>query len=170
MSYRFICCWPLDWRRACVSNTVTNLSIVFLFNLFPFCKCSKCVVRHLGKAPTSRRNVFKFPFKIDKYLWHGFICCWPLEGRRACVSNTVTNLSIVFLFNLFPFCKCSKCVVRHLRKAPPSPRNVLKFPLKIDKYLWHGFNCCWPLEGRRACVSNSATNLNIVGFPFLQVF
>ena len=198
---------------------------------FPSCKCSKCVVRHLGKAPPSPRNVFKFPLKIDKYLWHGFICCWPHEGRRACVSNTVTNLSIVFLFNLFlfckcskcvvrhlgkaptsprnvfkfrlklirtcdmgsfvvghtkdgeyvyqtvlptwillffSFCKCSKCVVRHLGKAPPSPRNVFKFPLKIDKYLWHGFICCWPLEGRRACVSNSATNLNIVFFPFCK--
>ena len=116
----FICCWQLEGRRACVSNTVTNLS-----TMFPYYKCSKCVVRHLGKAPPSPRNVFKFPLKIDKYLWHG---------------------------------------------APPSPRNVFKFPLKIDKYLWHGFICCWPLEGRRACVSNSATNLNIVVFPFLQVF
>ena len=34
-----------------------------------------------------------------------------------------------------PYYKCSKCVVRHLGKAPPSPRNVFKFPLKIDKYL-----------------------------------
>ena len=154
------------WRRPCVSNTVTNLSIAF----FLFCKCFKCVVSPLSREATNITQTcalrcIKCTFKIDNYLWHGFICCWQLEGRRACVSNTVTNLS-----TMFPYYKCSKCVVRHLGKAPPSPRNVFKFPLKIDKYLWHGFICCWPLEGRRACVSNSATNLNIVVFPFLQVF
>ena len=154
------------WRRPCVSNTVTNSSIAF----FLFCKCFKCVVSPLSREATNITQTcalrcIKCTFKIDNYLWHGFICCWQLEGRRACVSNTVTNLS-----TMFPCYKCSKCLVRHLGRPPTSPRNLFKFPLKIDKYLWHGFICCWPLEGRRACVSNSATNLNIVVFPFLQVF
>ena len=154
------------WRRPCVSNTVTNSSIAF----FLFCKCFKCVVSPLSREATNITQTcalrcIKCTFKIDNYLWHGFICCWQLEGRRACVSNIVTNLS-----TMFPYYKCSKCLVRHLGRPPTSPRNLFKFPLKIDKYLWHGFICCWPLEGRRACVSNSATNLNIVVFPFLQVF
>ena len=146
----FICCWQLEGRRACVSNTVTNLS-----TMFPYYKCSKCLVRHLGRPPTSPRNLFKFPLKIDKYLWHGFICCWPLEGRRECVSNTVTNLS-----TMFPYYKCSKCLVRHLGRPPTSPRNLFKFRFEMDTF-WDWFSRCWPPEGRRPYVSNTITNLRI---------
>ena len=112
-------CWPLEGRRACVSNTVTNLS-----TMFPYYKCSKCLVRHLGRPPTSPRNLFKFRFEMDTF-WDWFSCCWPPEGRRPYVSNTITNLRIAFVL----LCKCFKCLFRHLVGRPPtSPRNVFKCP------------------------------------------
>ena len=98
--------------------------------MFPYYKCSKCLVRHLKRPPTSPRNLFKFPFEMDTF-WDWFSCCWPLEGRRPCVSNTVTNLSIAFAL----FCKCFKCLFRHLVGRPPtSPRNVFNCP--FWKYNW----------------------------------
>ena len=117
----FICCWPLNWRRVCVSNTVTNLSINF-----PFSKCSKCVVRHLGRPPTSPRNVFfcLVPLKTNTFEM-GWVAVdhWRDEEQVCQTSWPVTNQSIKCLF-----WKCSKCVVRDLGWPPPSPRNVLKRP------------------------------------------
>ena len=136
----FICCWPLEGRGACISNTVTNLS-----TMFPYYKCSKCPVRHLGRPPTSPRNLFKFPFEMDIF-WDWFSCCWPLEGRRPCVSNTVPNLSIAFVL----FCECFKCLFRHLVGRPPtSPRNVFNCPFEniINQLLVTCF--FWLLATRR---------------------
>ena len=130
----------LKGRKTClqVSNTVINLNVVF-FPFFVFCKCSKCVVRHLGRPSTSPKNVFKSTLKMNNYVLH--------TGSLVLGHQRTENMSIKHCHQLeycgfhflhfLDFWKCSKCMARHLGKPPTSPKNVSKLIVEIDKYFWY---------------------------------
>ena len=113
----FICCWQLEGRRACVSNTVTNLS-----TMFPYYKCSKCVVRHLGKATNITQKC------VSSSLWKLISTCDMglfVVGHSKDGEHVYQTVLPTWILLFFPFCKCSKWVVRHLGRPPTSPRNVI---------------------------------------------
>ena len=139
-------------------------------HFFVFCKCSKCVVRHLGRPSTSPKNVFKSTLKVNSYLLHTGCQFLAIKGRKTCLSNIVINLNIVvFIFCIF-------CIFGSVLSVWPAtqgshqhhPKMCVNLQLKqINTF---GIQVCLllALKGRKTCLSNTVINLNIVLFIFLH--
>ena len=91
----------------------------------PFWKCSKCVVRHLGRPPISHRHALSFPLK--QFLLR---FAQLLLATRRTESMCIKQCYQLEYCICFPFCKCSKCVVGHLGRQPTSPSAYISLLLK----------------------------------------
>ena len=76
------------------------------------------------EATNITQTCFKFPFEIVS-----FEVCLVVVGHSKDGEHVYQCYQLEYCI-CFPFCKCSKCVVRHLGRPPTSPSAYISLLLK----------------------------------------